>query len=303
MNWSLPFFGSRKESKDTPWQQSGERRLQLGRAADHAPITGVPPFQVGHAQSVGLVRTHNEDALVALTGTLAAAGNAADFGLFLVADGMGGHSQGERASAIAAQSVARVIGAHVFSGLMEETLDGTETEEFERLMETALRNCNTNVAAAVPAGGTTVTAALLVGGHAIVGHVGDSRAYLIEANDLSQLTADHSLVQRLQDLGEITAVQAESHPQRNVLLRAVGQGDGLQMDVTAHAVRSGARLLLCSDGLWGLLDDAQMREIISRSVDVQSACEHLVEAGNRAGGPDNITAFLVQYNHNSNDLL
>ena len=303
MNWPLLFFRFRKESKDTSRQQTGERRLQLGRAADHAPITGIPPFQVGHAQSVGLVRTHNEDALLALTGTLAAEGNAPDFGLFLVADGMGGHWQGERASAIAAQSVASVIGSHVFSGLMEETLDGTETEEFERLVETALRHCNMDVAAAVPDGGTTVTVALLVGGNAIVGHVGDSRAYLIEANDISQLTADHSLVQRLQDLGEITAVQAESHPQRNVLLRAVGQGDGLQVDVNAHAVRSGSRLLLCSDGLWGLLDDAQMREIISRSADAQSACEHLVEAGNRAGGSDNITAFLVQYNHSCHDLL
>ena len=142
-----------------------------------------------------------------------------------------------------------------------------------------------------------------MGGYAIVGHVGDSRAYLIEANDMSQLTTDHSLVQRMQDLGEITAIQAESHPQRNVLLRAVGQGEGLQIDVNAHAVRSGARLLLCSDGLWGLLDDEQMRGIIISSADVQSACEHLVEAGNRAGGSDNITAFLVQYNHNYRELL
>ncbi|MDP6792475.1 MAG: hypothetical protein QF660_00300, partial [Anaerolineales bacterium] len=86
MNWSLPFFGLRKKSKDNPRPRSGERRMQLGRAADHAPITGVPSFQVGHAQSVGLVRTHNEDALVSLTGTLAAAGNTPDFGLFLVAD-------------------------------------------------------------------------------------------------------------------------------------------------------------------------------------------------------------------------
>ncbi len=260
---------------------------------------GAPPFQVGHAQSVGLVRSHNEDAVVALTGALAAAGIAPDFGLFVVADGMGGHQKGECASAIAAQSVARVIGRHVFSGLMENTLDAMETDAFERLMRTALINCNTNVAAVVPAGGTTVTVALLVGGHAIVGHVGDSRAYLLESKSITQITVDHSLVQRMQDLGEITAAQAENHPQRNVLMRAVGQGDELQADVTTHAVQSGARLLLCSDGLWGMLADEHMREIISKSADVQPACERLVHAANQAGGPDNITVILVQYDHNS----
>ena len=300
MKLSLPFFRTRKENSR---QQAGEYGLQVGRAAEHPPINGAPPFQVGHAQSVGLVRGHNEDAVFALTGALAAAGTAPEFGLFLVADGMGGHQKGERASAIAAQSVAQVIGRHVFSGLMEDTLDVTETEEFERLMHTALTNCNTNVAGVVPAGGTTVTAALLVGGHAVVGHVGDSRAYLLESESITQLTADHSLVQRLQDKGEITAAQAENHPQRNVLLRAVGQGDGLQADVTTHAVQSGARLFLCSDGLWGSLDDEHMREIISKSADVQPACERLVRAANRAGGPDNITAILVQYDQNSNVQL
>jgi len=295
---SIPFFRSRTEGDR---QQAAERWVQVGRAADHSPTIGIPPFLVGHAQSVGLVRTQNEDALFALTGTLVAASNATDFGVFLVADGMGGHWNGDRASAIAAQSVARVIGGHVFSGFMEETLDATDTGGFELLMQTALRTCNSNVAAAVPAGGTTLTAALLVGGRAVVGHVGDSRAYLIEADDMSQITADHSLVQRMQDLGEITAAQAEIHPQRNVLLRAVGQGDGLQADVTTHSVHTGAGLLLCSDGLWGSLDDAHMLEIISKSEDVQLACECLVQAANRAGGRDNITAILVQYNHSVND--
>ncbi|MDP7259453.1 MAG: hypothetical protein QF376_01010, partial [Anaerolineales bacterium] len=121
---SLPFFRTRKENFRQP---AGEHGLQVGRATEHPPIMGAPPFQVGHAQSVGLVRSHNEDAVVALTGALAAAGIAPDFGLFVVADGMGGHQKGECASAIAAQSVARVIGRHVFSGLMENTLDAMET--------------------------------------------------------------------------------------------------------------------------------------------------------------------------------
>ncbi len=297
MKFSLPFFGSPTEDRR---RQGGGRRLQVGRAADHAPIIGMPVMQVGHAQSVGLVRTHNEDTIFALTGTLAAEGNAHDFGLFIVADGMGGHRKGERASAIAAQSVALVIGSQMFSGLLEETLGGSKTEEFELLMQAALRNCNKNVATVVPAGGTTVTAALLVGGNVIVGHVGDSRAYLIESDDIGQLTADHSLVQRMQDRGEISEAQAETHPQRNVLLRAVGQSEGVEADVTTHAVQSSARLLLCSDGLWGSLRDLHIREIISKSADVQQACERLVQAANRAGGPDNISTILVQYNHNSN---
>lgn len=271
--------------------------MQFGRAADYSPTLGIPRFLVGHAQSVGLVRTHNEDALFALTGTLVAASNVIDFGVFLVADGMGGHWKGDRASAIAAQSVAQTIGGHVFSGFMEETLDIADTSELELLMQTALRTCNSNVADAVPSGGTTLTAALLVGGRAVVGHVGDSRAYLIVSDDMSQITADHSLVQRMQDLGEITPAQAELHPQRNVLLRAVGQGDELQVDVTTHSVHSGTGLLLCTDGLWGSLDDAHMLDIIVKSKDVQHGCESLVRAANRAGGRDNITAIMVKYDY------
>ena len=298
MKWSIPFFGSRVKG---PLRWEVDRRLQVGRAADHSPISGSPPFQVGHSQSIGLVRIHNEDSLFALSGAMAGNGSAPDFGLFLVADGMGGHRQGERASAIATQAVAREIGHHVFSGKFEETLDVTEMTGFENLMQTALQKCNDNVTATVPSGGTTVTAAMLLGGYAIIGHVGDSRAYLLEDENMTQLTTDHSLVQQLQDLGEITTEQAANHPQRNVLLRAVGQGNGLQADVTRHSLRPGARLLLCSDGLWGSLDDAHMREIISQSVDVQGACDRLVTAANRAGGADNITTILVQYNYDSDD--
>ena len=271
--------------------------MQFGRAAEHSPTLGTPRFFVGHAQSVGLVRTHNEDALFALTGTLVAASNVIDFGVFLVADGMGGHWKGDRASAIAAQSVAQTIGGHIFSGFMEETLDIADTSELELLMQTALGICNSNVADAVPSGGTTLTAALLVGGRAVVGHVGDSRAYLIVSDDMSQITTDHSLVQRMQDLGEITPAQAELHPQRNVLLRAVGQGDELQVDVTTHSVQSGTGLLFCTDGLWGSLDDAHMLDIIVKSKDVQHGCESLVRAANRAGGRDNITAIMVKYDY------
>ena len=298
LKWSIPFFGSRVKD---PLRWDLDRRLQVGRATSHAAISGSPPFQVGHSQSIGLVRMHNEDSLLALSGAMAGKGSAPDFGLFLVADGMGGHRKGERASAIATQAVAREIGRYVFADLLEKTLDFTNMTGFEKLMQTALQRCNENVTVTVPSGGTTVTAAMLLGGYAIIGHVGDSRAYLLDDGNIIQLTTDHSLVQRLQDLGEITSQQAANHPQRNVLLRAVGQENGLQADVTRHSLRPGARLLLCSDGLWGSLDDDYMQEIISHSVDVQDACDSLVTAANRAGGPDNITTVLVQYNYNSDD--
>jgi protein phosphatase len=144
-------------------------------------------------------------------------------------------------------------------------------------------------------GGTTATVALVFNDQLIIGHVGDSRAYIVTNTGIEQLTRDHSLVQRLQELGQLTAAEAAVHPQRNVLYRAIGQGEGLEVDVHSHRLAPGMRILLCSDGLWGLVSDSLMLEIIWKAPDNQTACNQLVEAANAAGGPDNITAVMVEY--------
>jgi protein phosphatase len=162
-------------------------------------------------------------------------------------------------------------------------------------MESAMSAANTAVFSGVPeGGGTTLTCALIIGEQVVLSHVGDSRAYIITPDSFEQLTRDHSLVQRLQELGQLSAAEAAVHPQRNVLYRAVGQGEGLEVDVDSRRLPPGAVMLLCSDGLWGLVPDDRIQSLIRQSANPQAACEALVAAANAAGGPDNITAVMVQ---------
>ena len=275
-------------------------RIQIGRAAHHPPVSGVPSITLAHAQSVGIVREDNEDSLFTLSGINIGDSEQHNFGLFVIADGMGGHQKGERASTIAAQSVARVVGTYIFSRMLEEIQAFCDNKTLMELMHSSLIEANDDVSSGVPGGGTTVTALLLMGANAIIGHVGDSRAYRVDSGKLLQLTKDHSLVQKLHDLGEITSAGIENHPRRNILLRAVGQSEILDVDVSEHYVESGSTFLLCSDGLWGCMEEEDMLRIISNSSDLQEACETLTEEANKAGGLDNITSLIVKYDYETN---
>jgi serine/threonine protein phosphatase PrpC len=136
---------------------------------------------------------------------------------------------------------------------------------------------------------------LIMGQQMTIAHVGDSRAYSIQSDGrISLLTRDHSLVRRLEELGQITPEEAIIHPQRNVLLRALGQGDFLEPDIFTSPFPQPGYLLICSDGLWGVVSDAEIFNKVSNARNIQTACQDLVEAANAAGGPDNISAVLVQ---------
>lgn len=249
---------------------------------------------VGIAQHVGRVRSQNEDVLLAFTGELAGLESMPNFGLFVVADGMGGHALGERASGIAARTVAREALNQILPFLLANPDSDPDRPSLQEIMEKAMNAANQAVFAGVPeGGGTTLTCALLIGAQLVLSHVGDSRAYLITPDSFEQLTRDHSLVQRLQELGQLSAAEAAVHPQRNVLYRAVGQGDGLEIDVESHRLPLGASLLLCSDGLWGPVPNDRIQDLIRQAPSLQAACEALVAAANAAGGPDNITAVMV----------
>jgi protein phosphatase len=250
---------------------------------------------IGIAQHVGRVRTHNEDVLLAFQGELAGLESMPHFGLFVVADGMGGHALGERASGIAARTVAKEALSQIVPFLLAMPDSDPDRPSLLEIMERAMNAANQAVFAGVPeGGGTTLTCALLIGEQLVLSHVGDSRAYLIMPDSFEQLTRDHSLVQRLQELGQLSAAEAAVHPQRNVLYRAVGQGDGLEVDVESHRLPPGGSLLLCSDGLWGLVPNERIQMLIRQAPNLQAACEALVAAANAAGGPDNITAVMVQ---------
>jgi protein phosphatase len=143
--------------------------------------------------------------------------------------------------------------------------------------------------------GTTFTMALVAGDRAIVGNVGDSRTYLFRDGRLRRITRDHSLVQRLVDLGQIAEDDIYSHPQRNAVLRSLGDRSEIEIDVFTERLRPGDALLLCSDGQWEMTRDPDMERLLAREEPPQAVCEALVAAANQAGGEDNIAVILVRF--------
>ena len=254
-----------------------------------------PHLIVGIAQSVGKQRDHNEDTLFALQAILVDGNSDLPFGIFIVADGMGGHLNGEIASGSAARAISEyLVNRFYLPYLTGQT--GAEQESIHDLMEKGMAEAQHAVIASAPGGGTTLTAALVVGERVTLSHVGDTRAYFVSADGrMEAMTQDHSLVRRLQDLGQIDEREASIHPQRNVLYRALGQSEPFRPDISTYTLPNPGYLLLCSDGLWGSVPDEEMYQIIQTSENPSIACNRLIEAANEAGGPDNISAILIQY--------
>ncbi len=285
-------FGKKKPAP-TP---DGVKTAPLDPTAVAHPM--ITPLQgrilVGMAQSTGIERTHNEDSLFVLQGNAAGLETMPEFGLYIVADGMGGHRSGEVASAVSVRAVARRLCEDSILQLL--AIDpSSDVVPLQDLMRIALEEANQAVVDRVPGGGTTLTAVLHLGHQVTVGHVGDSRAYVLKDGEVRPITRDHSLVKRLEELGQLRPEEAEVHPQRNVLYRAIGQGANLEVDVFTLPVPRDANMLLCSDGLWGVVPDQEINRIVHAAETPQEACERLIDAANAAGGPDNITAILIHF--------
>lgn len=258
-----------------------------------------PPIQtrlkVGWATDVGRARRHNEDAALVIIAVHDGDDALPAFGLFALADGMGGHQAGEVASSLAARTVAHHIVHYLYLPTLVSQEYGTDQPTLDEVLVNAVQAANSAVASQVPGGGTTLTCALLIGPRAYIAHVGDSRAYVVtEANGLDQITHDHSLVDRLVEMGQLTRAEAATHPQKNVLYRAIGQRGALEVETHVRTIPEKERLLLCSDGLWGTVGDAEIANIVTTAPSLQAACENLIAAANQAGGHDNITAILVE---------
>lgn len=262
----------------------------------HSPTRRIefPQFSVGIGQSVGKQRDHNEDSLFCLTATLSSGEVPMPCGLYIIADGMGGHQHGEIASNVSVRSMAN----HVIQKLVlpHFSLNGERVEEsYQEIMQTGVMEAHQAILRDAQGGGTTLTAVLIVGDRMTITHVGDSRAYIIYADGRMEiLTHDHSLVKRLEELGQITAEEAAIHPQRNVLYRALGQGEPFEPDINSLPFPRGGCLLLCSDGLWGVVPERELFNIVTTNPDLQQACQLLVDAANTAGGPDNISVIMVR---------
>jgi protein phosphatase len=223
--------------------------------------------------------------------------------LFVVADGMGGHAAGEVASRLAVDAINEFI---CLTGDDEEItwpfgLDETISYDGNRL-KTAIRYANRKVLEATKEKSeyegmaTTVAAVLVDGDSANLGHVGDSRIYLMRNGSISQLTTDHSWVNEQIVGGMISADQARSHPLRNVVTRALGGKPDLQVDMKVHKIEPGDMLLLCSDGLTTMMPDEEIARVVSDAKnDVEKATRELVAAANAKGGEDNITVVMLRF--------
>lgn len=251
-------------------------------------------FLVTSAQSVGRQRELNEDSLFTFTSTIAGNSNNPPFGLFIIADGMGGHQYGEVASNAAIRTISGYVMKKFHNSLFSMPSAPIE-ESLQEIIQNAVMEAQAAVLREAPGSGTTVTAALVLGQQLTIAHVGDSRAYLLyNEHRMEAATRDHSLVRRLEELGQITPAEAAVHPQRNVLYRALGQGETLEPDVVTTPFPIGGYLMLCTDGLWGVVPEDEMRRLVYEAPNMQRACQNLVAAANGAGGPDNISVILAQ---------
>lgn len=291
-------FGNRKTNRkassiDIKTAPLSEEQLAAVSRAE-APIQPAQ-YLVGCALSVGIQRDHNEDSMFVLNTTLSGGDKEIPAGIFIVADGMGGHEHGEVASAVAT----RVMADHLLSNLHGLFTGGSmdsQSTSLQEILGSGVAAVQRAVTSEAPGGGTTLTAALALGTQVVLAHVGDSRAYLIKnSGEMHAVTQDHSLVQRLIELGELDEEEARVYPHRNVLYRAVGQVDPLHPDIHSHEFPQPGYLLLCSDGLWGVVADADIFRIIQKSETVDEACRQLVAAANLEGGPDNISVILVKF--------
>ena len=233
----------------------------------------------------GRRREHNEDAYSIRHGAR---------GGFVVADGLGGHAGGEIASRLAVDSIDDSLPA-----ILNDTSYDTNTQNVETAVLNAMGKANEIVRdeakkdAALTGMGCTLLAAVVHTTHVTIGQVGDCRAYQWRAGTLTQLTTDHTVVAGMIAQGILTPERAQYHPQYHVLERALGIDESLRADVRTITIQPEDRLLLCSDGLWNMLDDDQLSAILFEAKEAEPCVSHLINEANHMGGEDNITVIVI----------
>ena len=241
---------------------------------------------------VGMKRTHNEDYFSLIE----------DEQLFIVADGMGGHASGEVASKLSAETIGE------FYQRTREDEDATWPYKMDRSLSyienrlvCAIRLANLRIYEQASRDirfkgmGTTIVTTLVCGDKIYLGHVGDSRVYRVRNGDIAQLTRDHSLLEDYKEAKpDMTEEEERNFPHKNVITRALGMRESVQVDVRAHQIQSGDVYVLCSDGLSGMITDPQIHNIVANAKSLERAVAELVDAANRAGGTDNVTVLLLQ---------
>ncbi|MBX7219676.1 MAG: Stp1/IreP family PP2C-type Ser/Thr phosphatase [Blastocatellia bacterium] len=274
--------------------------------------------QVGSYTDVGRCRELNEDSLLVMNLQQCYESNPTNIGLYAVSDGMGGEAAGEVASRLTVRAVAEWVTERLMSPALQSLHGGRMLESTEscdvllasesgtntratQLLTSAILHANSTVldyAAMNPYSqglGSTITVALIMGHILTVGQVGDSRCYVLSQGRFERITEDHSLVERMVRRGELTADEARLHPHKNIIYRSIGSREEIEIDIVTRRLKAQDVVLLCSDGLTGMLEDDEIQTILERNPDPWMAARELVIAANAVGGEDNITAIVIRF--------
>lgn len=234
---------------------------------------------------IGLVREKNQDSIFA--------SNESELPLFIIADGMGGHKGGE----IASSDAIKII-RETFIANKEKLIN---KKEIMQVINQSIKNANTSIyrksleLLEYSGMGTTVSLCYIYKSHVYIGHVGDSRIYIIDNNKISQVTEDHSLVNELVKKGEITAEEAKTHPKKNIITRAVGTSHDIEVDIKEIKFKDGDKLLLCTDGLSNMLYEKDILDILKQEGSLMEKGETFIRTSKQNGGTDNISLILIEF--------
>ena len=277
----------RRERAVSDAQLSAALRSRSGPNRPTSPSTGGPTilttdfrYTCAGRTDVGIIRSGNEDNYLMIV----------DDGVFIVADGMGGHAAGEVASEMAVRIIARELG---------DLTGRTEAQAAEKVRDSIVEAnaaiFKRTIAEQDKRGmGTTATAMILLNGNYLIGQVGDSRAYVLRDGELRQLTKDHSYVQEQVDAGYLSPEEARTHPYSNVITRCVGANVDVAPDVYLGSLRCGDLYFIASDGLTGMIEDEDLHRMMAQGQTPQELADQLVDEANRRGGLDNVTVVVVR---------
>jgi protein phosphatase len=281
---TLPALGDVENVAET---SPSLRTITAEREPDTRPASGERPAQIkwriAGLSDTGLRRELNEDNLIMLE-------KDTPMGLYVVADGMGGHDAGEIASELTVKALHYYFDEHpptTSTSLPEWLKNATIAANKVVLAQQGDREEERKM-------GSTLVMALVMEGHAHIVNVGDSRAYRLTADHIEQISTDHSLVERLVQIGQLTREEARVHKQKNVIYSTIGDKEEMEIGLYDVNLQPGDRLLLCSDGLSGMITDEEILQLSQANPDPAAACKALVEAAKMAGGHDNITALIVE---------
>ena len=266
----------------------------LDKALEEVMVPQAVDHSSGRRTNVGMVRSLNEDSLATIEINRILQSVSQPLAVYVIADGMGGHSAGE----IASGTIVNCMVRRALKDLLGSQITGSEKMDAQRWLREAVEEANSEVFSMRKSAGTdmgsTLVSAVLEGSRAYIAHVGDSRAYLINTKGIRQLTVDHSLVERLIASNQITREEARHHPQRNVIYRTMGDKAKIEVEVASHILAVGDNLLLCSDGMSGMVEDSIIKRIVMEAASPQAACDALIDAANAAGGEDNVSVIVVK---------